>query len=363
VSSAVPRRVLTVVGARPQFIKAAPWCRALQAAGHEGVLLHTGQHYDAALSDQFFAECGLPLPDVHLHSGSGTHAEQTARIMIGVEAELLRRRPDVVVLFGDTNSTIAGSLAAAKVLVPVAHVEAGLRSFDRSMPEEINRVVTDHLSALLWAPGQTAVDNLAREGLTAGVELVGDIMVDALQDTLRRVSPVDVLGQWSLHERGYLVATIHRAANTAAGPLRMLVQALGRLSETVVWPMHPRTQDQLAHLGVALPANVLAVAPLGHREMVALVRHARMVLTDSGGLQKEAYWLRVPCITLRDATEWVETVTAGWNILVGSDVDKIVDAVTTFTPAEGYPVLYGDGQTASRCVASLERACEQWART
>ncbi len=314
------------------------------------------------MSDQFFAEFGLRPPEVNLQVGSGSHAEQTARMLVGIEAELLRRRPDVVVLFGDTNSTIAGGLAAAKMHVPVAHMEAGLRSFDRSMPEEVNRILTDHLAALLWAPGEVAVDNLRREGLTAGVELVGDIMVDALHDTLGRAHDLDILHRLSLLERGYLVATIHRAGNTLAAPLTSLVQAFGRLSEPVVWPMHPRTRAQLAGLDLRLPANVRAVSPLGHVEMMTLVRQARMVLTDSGGLQKEAYWLSVPCITLRESTEWVETVAAGWNILVGSDVDKIVDAVATFTPKAGHPDLYGDGRTAARCVDSLERACELWAQ-
>jgi UDP-GlcNAc3NAcA epimerase len=354
-------RVVTVVGARPQFIKAAPMCRALRQAGHEEFLVHTGQHYDPEMSRFFFEELDIPPPDVNLDVGSGSHAQQTGRMMTGVEEALLARKPDAVVLYGDTNSTLAGALAAAKLPVPIAHVEAGLRSFDRSMPEEINRVVTDRLSSLLWAPGRTAVENLRREGLTAGVELVGDIMVDALQAAVARSGGDGVLSRLGLRRRGYLVATIHRAANAEAAPLRSIVTALGRQLELVIWPLHPRMRARLEALGLQLPPNVRTIPPLGHLEMIALVRHARLVLTDSGGLQKEAYWLEVPCVTLRDTTEWVETVAAGWNTLVGSDTEKIVEAVGRAAPGPDHPVLYGDGQTAARCVASLERACDRWA--
>lgn len=357
------RRVVTVVGARPQFIKAAPMCRALRQAGHSEFLLHTGQHYDPEMSRRFFEELDIPTPDVNLDVGSGSHANQTARMMTGIEDVLLAQTPDAVVLYGDTNSTLAGALAAAKLQVPIAHVEAGLRSFDRSMPEEINRIVTDRLSSLLWAPGQTAVDNLRSEGLTTGVELVGDIMVDALQATIARAGGDAVLARLGLRERGYLVATIHRAANADAVPLQSIVTAFGRLSETVIWPIHPRMRARMDALGLQPSPNVRMVAPLGHLEMIALVRHARRVLTDSGGLQKEAYWLEVPCITLRDTTEWVETVAAGWNTLVGSDAAKIVKAVERVAPGSDHPVLYGDGMTAARCVASLERACDRWARS
>lgn len=356
------KRVVTVVGARPQFIKAAPMCRALREAGHSEFLVHTGQHYDSDMSQCFFDDLGIPDPDVNLGVGSSTHAHQTARMMTGIEEALVAQRPDIVVLYGDTNSTVAGALAAAKLQIPIAHVEAGLRSFDRSMPEEVNRVVTDHLASLLWAPGQIAVDNLRNEGLTVGVEMVGDIMLDALQATIALRRSDDVLVRFGLRERGYLLATIHRAENTEAAPLQSILTAFGRLSETVIWPVHPRTRAQIDALGLHPSPNVRWVAPLGHVEMITLLQQARLVLTDSGGLQKEAYWLKVPCVTLRETTEWVETVSAGWNTLAGSDAARIVEAVNRLTPGFDHQVLYGDGQTAARCVASLERACDRLAR-
>lgn len=330
--------------------------RALRQAGHSEFLVHTGQHYDHEMSQRFFDELDIQAPDVNLGVGSDTHAHQTARMMAGIEDILVAQQPDVVVLYGDTNSTVAGGLAAAKLGIPIAHVEAGLRSFDRGMPEEINRVVTDHLASLLWAPSQVATDNLRNEGIIAGVELVGDIMMDALRTTVARCGSDGVLARFGVRERGYLLVTVHRAENTNQVSLEAIVGALGRLSETVIWPVHPRTQAQLEALELLPPPNVHWVSPLGHLDMISLVQRARLVLTDSGGLQKEAYWLKVPCITLRQTTEWMETVSAGWNVLVGSDADLIVGAVREFVPAEGHPELYGDGQTAALCVASLEKA-------
>lgn len=345
--------VLTVVGARPQFVKAAVVSRALRRS-HREVLLHTGQHYDDAMSDLFFRELGLPAPDLHLGVGSGTHAEQTGRMLPGIEAAVRDHHPDVVLVYGDTNSTLAGALAAAKLGVAVAHVEAGCRSGDRAMPEEVNRVVADHLSRVLFCPTRVTVENLAREGITAGVHLVGDVMLDLCRERLPEAERRStLLGDLGLEPGGYLVATIHRAANTDdPSRLAALVVALGSLEEPVVFPVHPRTRAALG--GAALAPNVRAIEPVGHLDMLVLLRHARMVLTDSGGVQKEAFFLGTPCLTLREVTEWPETVEAGWNRLVGPDAEAIRSAVASWKP-KGMPPdgLFGDGRAAERIAVLL----------
>jgi UDP-GlcNAc3NAcA epimerase len=344
--------VVTVVGARPQFIKAAPVSAAFREHGIEQFLVHTGQHYDDEMSRDFFVELGLPEPDVNLGVGSGSHAVQTARMLEGMEQVILDRRPPLVVVFGDTNSTLAGALAGAKLAVPVAHVEAGLRSFDPTMPEEVNRVLTDHLARLLFSPTPTATSNLAAEGLTEGVHEVGDVMADVLLGETGRTRPAGALSG------PYVVATVHRAATTD-DPARLgaAVDLLLHLGLRVVFPVHPRTRQALerADLLADLDASpdVQLLAPQGHREMAALVASARAVVTDSGGLQKEAYILGVPCITLRTETEWVETVAAGWNILVDLDRAAAVAALDR-VPPDTRPALYGDGQ-ASRRIAEAVR--------
>lgn len=311
-------RVFTVVGARPQFIKAAPVSRALAAAGLTEALVHTGQHFDALMSDVFFDELDIPKPAYNLEVNSLGHGAMTGRMLEKLEEAMLRERPDLVLIYGDTNSTVAGALAAAKLHIPVAHVEAGLRSFNRRMPEEINRVVADHLSALLFCPTVTAVANLAGEGITSGVHAVGDVMFDTTLAAIERArTRSTILAREKLEPKGYAVATIHRAENTddAERFARVLawLEAAAR-ERPVIMPAHPRTRKLMERLGVA-PAGVRLIEPLGYLDMALLVNNAAAVFTDSGGLQKEAYFHRVPCVTLRDETEWVETVEAGWNRL------------------------------------------------
>jgi UDP-N-acetylglucosamine 2-epimerase len=350
-------KVVTVVGARPQFVKAGPVSRALASAGHAEVLVHTGQHYDPNMSAIFFDELGLPAPAHHLGVGSGSHAAQTGAMLERVERVIDGERPDWVLVYGDTNSTLAAALAAAKLHVPVAHVEAGLRSFNRRMPEEVNRVLVDHVSALLLVPGQRAVDNLAAEGLTRGVHVIGDVMVDALEAALARAAGRStVLARLGLAERRYVLLTLHRQENTDdRARLTSIMSALRRLGETVVFPVHPRTRKALAACaGEAAEAdNLVMIDPVGYLDMVSLEQSARLILTDSGGVQKEAYWLGVPCVTLRDETEWTETVDCGWNRLAGVDADRIESAVRGFAPPAARPPLYGDGHAAGRVAALL----------
>ncbi|MBI2724009.1 MAG: UDP-N-acetylglucosamine 2-epimerase (non-hydrolyzing) [Chloroflexi bacterium] len=348
-------KVVTVVGARPQFIKAAPLSRALRER-HTEILVHTGQHYDDTMSGVFFAELGLPDPDVHLGVGSGTHAAQTARILERLAPVLAVESPDAVIIFGDTNSTLAAALAAAKLGIPIAHVEAGLRSGVRSMPEEINRIVADRLSTWLFAPTDTAVRHLAAEGLTAGVVETGDIMYDALlQNAPAAAERSTLVRELALTPRSFALATVHRAANTDdVGRLGAIIEALTLLHEPVVLPLHPRTRAALMGTDIEVEAPVRIIDPVGYGDMLALEQAARVVLTDSGGVQKEAYMLGVPCVTLRDETEWPETLAGGWNILAGAEVDAIVAAARRPAPSSAPPQVFGDGHAAARIVAALE---------
>ncbi|HVP01725.1 MAG TPA: UDP-N-acetylglucosamine 2-epimerase (non-hydrolyzing) [Solirubrobacteraceae bacterium] len=350
-------RVLTVIGNRPQFIKAAAVSQFLRAE-HEELLVHTGQHYDDELSSVFFEELGIPAPDRELGIGGGSNTEQTARMLAALAPLLEAERPDAVLVYGDTNSTLAGGLAAAQARVPVAHVEAGMRSFDRTMPEELNRVLTDHLSDLLLCPSPVAVANLEREGVAGRVEEVGDVMVDvALLLEPRARENTAALARAGVEPGRYVLATAHRAANVDDPVrLRRLVDLLIAVPGPVVLPLHPRTRARLERAGwlAELEAGgVTVLPPLGYVDFTALLLHARALLTDSGGAQKEAYVAGVRCVTLRDTTEWVETVESGWNALVDLDVARALAALERPLPP-ARPPLYGDGHAGARVVAALE---------
>lgn len=339
-------KIMSIVGARPQFIKCAPVSRELRK-NHQEVLTHTGQHYDPEMSDVFFEELEIPKPDYHLGVGSGPHGKQTGECLGRIEEVLIKEQLDLVLVYGDTNSTLAGGLAAAKLHIPVAHVEAGLRSFDRTMPEEINRVLVDHLSDLLFCPTQTAVDNLRSEGITKGVFLTGDVMVDALEynkEIARERSKI--LEKYSLTPGKYLILTVHRPSNTDnPDHMEHIIGAIGDCGLPTIFPVHPRTKKYLISFGLwdRMPGNIIPCDPLGYLDMLAAMGSAGKILTDSGGVQKEAYLLSVPCITLRENTEWVETVEAGWNVLVGADREKIGAMVREFLPSGGHPDLFGSG--------------------
>lgn len=350
-------RVCSIVGARPQFIKAASVSRAIRASGLDEVLVHTGQHYSANMSEAFFEELGIPAPDYNLGIGSGTHARQTGAMLVEIETCLEEENPDLVLVFGDTNSTLAGGLAAAKLGVPVAHVEAGLRSFNRSMPEEINRVLVDHLSSVLLCPSSAAINNLAAEGVIENVHLIGDVMLDVLQTNLEATNTKAVLSEFSLEEQGFVLATIHRAGNTdSEDRLRGILAGLEEITRSglqVIFPVHPRTAERIKALPFQ-PENILVVDPLPYRTLIGLQGSAKAVITDSGGMQKEAYWLGTPCITVRDETEWIETVEVGWNRLCEADPAEISRAVTELKVPEVRPELYGDGRAGQRVAAAIE---------
>jgi UDP-N-acetylglucosamine 2-epimerase len=349
-------RVMSVVGNRPQFVKAAPLSRALRAVGTE-VLVHSGQHYDPDLADLFFEELGIPRPDHALGVGRGTPLAQIAAIITALEGLIAADRPDVVLVYGDTTTTLAGALAAAKTGVPLAHVEAGLRSFDRTMPEEQNRVVTDHLSDLLLCPTAVAVANLAREGVTGGVHMVGDVMFDAALMFREAALRTGALADLGLDPGGYALITVHRAAATdTPEALGALLEVLRAVPGPAVFPVHPRTRGKLEAAGLweqagAIP-GVRLLPPVGYLPFTALLAGARVVLTDSGGVQKEAFFHGVPCVTLRETTEWVETVEHGFNRLTGMDAARVRAALAQPPRMpETRPDLYGDGNAAGRIAA------------
>ena len=345
---------MTVVGARPQFIKAGPVSRALREGGHEEFLVHTGQHYDYGMSQVFFDELDVPRPHVNLGVASDSHGRQTGQMMARIDGVLHAEGPDWVLVYGDTNSTMAGALVAAKMRIPVAHVEAGLRSFNRDMPEEINRLVTDHVSTLLCCPTQRAVDQLAAEGIEEGVALTGDVMLDAFEyDRSLAWRKPSVLQGLGLSAGEYGLLTLHRPANTDDRKMFALRMAqVAAVNAAVVWPTHPRSVPALKVQG-GPPSNVRLIEPVGRLEMIRLLEGASALITDSGGLQKEAFWAKVPCFTLREETEWEETVESGWNSLVGSAPEALRDAMDGWQRPAEWPPLYGDGRAGEAVVDGL----------
>ena len=349
-------KLATIVGARPEFVKLEPVSRALRLR-HEEIIIHTGQHYDYRMSAQFFDELAIPAPDYNLEVGSGTHGVQTARILEAIEPVLMKEHPDWVIVFGDTNSTLASALAAAKLQIPIAHIEAGLRSFNWSMPEEINRVVTDHLSQRLFCPTKTAQRHLSSEGITQGVELVGDVTYDILLHLQPRLAAQvqALLPALDVAAHAYFLVTIHRPLNTDDPvAMRNIAHALNRLEMPVVFPIHPRTRKCLQGYDITWGEHVRFIEPIGYIAMLALEQAAYRVITDSGGIQKEAFLLGVPCVTLREETEWTETVESGWNVLVGSRWQAILSAIQLPKPEPPQHNPYGAGNAATRIVQSLE---------
>mgnify|MGYP001160571921 CR=1 FL=1 len=348
-------KIASVVGVRPQFVKASAVSRELRKK-HDEILIHTGQHYDYQMNKVFFEELNIPEPDYHLDIGSGSHGYQTGEMLKKIEEVLIKERPDLVLTYGDTNSTLAGALAASKLHIKTAHVESGLRSFDRSMPEEINRILTDHCSDILFCPTENAVENLKKEGITENVYLTGDVMVDSLlynREIAEKKS--NILSELGLKSKGYIVATVHRAGNTDdEQKMKNIVDAFSELNQMIVFPLHPRTEKFLRLYGLyeKLKYSVILTQPLGFFEFIHLMSHAKIVLTDSGGIQKEAYVLKVPCITLRENTEWVETIEDGWNVLVGTNKSKIIEMVRHFNSSlNTHSNRFGNGN-ASRIIAS-----------
>jgi UDP-GlcNAc3NAcA epimerase len=352
-------KILSVVGARPEFIQAMPISRALSAHDQE-IVVHTGQHYDYQMSQTFFDELEIPAPDYNLGVGSGSHAHQTAEIMTKLEEVILQEKPDLVILRGDTNSTIASALVAGKLTIPFAHVEAGERSFNPAMPEEINRLVADRLANFHFCVSQAAVDNLTAEGISETVYQVGDVMLDALMYArpLARTRS-NILNRLNIEPQKYSLVTIHRSAN-ADDPvrLRQIFSALDQVQETVILPTHPRTAKVLAALNLHLEKHIKMIDPVGYFDMLSLEENARLIATDSGGVQREAYYLSIPCLTLRDETEWVATIETGWNILVGADPKKILNAWFNIKPPSKHPNIYGNGTAAHRIVEIINGILE-----
>ncbi|WP_137291601.1 non-hydrolyzing UDP-N-acetylglucosamine 2-epimerase [Natronorubrum halophilum] len=351
-------RVCSIVGARPQFIKAAVVSRELRSVGEE-ILIHTGQHYDEELSDVFFEELGIPEPDHNLGVKSDTHGRQTAKMIAAIEPIVEDTDPDVLLLYGDTNSTLAGAIVGSKCDVCVAHVEAGLRSYNREMPEEINRVLTDHASDLCFAPSERAVETLAGEGITDGVYWTGDVMYDNILAVRERVATQStVLEDLGISADEFILATVHRQSNTdQRANLEAILAGLSSASLPVVFPAHPRTVAKLEEYGLWEQAadDLEIIEPQGYLDFVRLLDTAERVVTDSGGVQKEAFFLETPCVTLREETEWTETVDCGWNELVGPNTDRIRDALQTDQEPDSNPYPYGDGSAGQRIVSILHQ--------
>ena len=350
-------KCITIIGARPQFIKAAPMSSAMISAGLEEVLIHTGQHFDNEMSQVFFDELKIPHPKYNLGISGGSHAQMTGQMLESIEEVIIEESPDFVLVYGDTNSTLAGSLAASKIHVPVVHMEAGLRSFNKKMPEEVNRILTDHISALLLCPSDTAISNLKNEGIEEGVLEVGDIMADASKQALKIISNTENylpnVADFNF-ENEFDLLTLHRAENTDdESKIRDIFKAFEHAKRPILFPIHPRTRKKIAELAISLPNQITICEPFGYLSMASVLALSANVFTDSGGLQKEAYWAKKPCITLREETEWVETLACGANRLVGTDQEKIISSFELNEGIQFSDSLYGDGNSAPVCVTAI----------
>ena len=355
-------QIITIIGARPQFIKAAAVSRAITNYGTaiREQIIHTGQHYDSNMSDVFFEELAIPEPKFNLGIGGGTHGQNTGRMIEAIENILLNEKPDAVLVYGDTDSTLAGAIAATKIQLPIIHIESGLRSFNRRMPEEINRILTDHASDFLFTPTSIASDNLSREGIPRQrIFLVGDVMLDSTklfgEISDRRSNMVEALG---LSPKKYVLATIHRKESTDdKRTLTSIVQGIGCSSEQIIGPIHPRTKNRIEQMGLSIPSNITFIEPVGYLDMLQLEKHARLIATDSGGIQKEAYFHGIPCLTVRSETEWTELVDAGWNVLANpNDFHQITQALKTHDiPPNSSELMYGDGKASEKIIEVIDR--------
>jgi UDP-GlcNAc3NAcA epimerase len=352
------KKVMTIAGTRPQLVKVAAVSRVLRESFEE-VLVNTGQHYDYQMAGVFFDELKIPKPDYDLGIGSDTHGRQTGKMLIAVEEVVEREKPDVILVYGDTNSTLAGAIVASKLHIPLVHIEAGLRSYNKKMPEEINRIMTDHVATLLFAPSDLAVENLAQEGIQEGVHQVGDVMYDAVLYNMEIAEQEHSLGKFNLMSGQYILSTIHRAENTDnRDRLEAILKAFKALDEKVVLPLHPRTKSKIEVFGLnSILENapkIEIIEPLSYLEMLLLEKHAKAIVTDSGGVQKEAYFAKVPCVTLRDQTEWTETIEAGWNQLVNPLTDNLPEILANVESGKPIENLYGDGEAAKKIIAIMK---------
>ncbi|MBZ9607803.1 UDP-N-acetylglucosamine 2-epimerase (non-hydrolyzing) [Clostridium estertheticum] len=349
-------KILTVVGARPQFIKAAAVSNIIRNE-HEEILIHTGQHYDENMSKIFFEELKIPKPSYNLEVGSGGHGMQTGTMLIALEEIYIKEKPDMVLVYGDTNSTFAGAICASKLRIPVAHIEAGLRSFNMNMPEEQNRILTDHISKYLFAPTTSAVKNLSTEGITKGVHNIGDVMYDATLNFLKiSKEKSKIMKKLNLYQEEFILATIHRAENTNdINRLRNISEALNESGKKIILPLHPRTKKYMDDYDLKFNNNIKIIDPVGYLDMISLEMYCKKIVTDSGGVQKEAFFMNKPCITMREETEWVETVENGWNIIVGTDKTKILEGIVNFMPNKSQQNVFGDGHAAEKILKIINK--------
>ncbi|MBO1511765.1 non-hydrolyzing UDP-N-acetylglucosamine 2-epimerase [Metabacillus bambusae] len=351
------KKILTIVGARPQFIKLAPVSRELRRSYQE-IIVNTGQHYDHNMAGVFFEELNIPTPDYDLGVGSGSHGKQTGDMLAKIEQVIFDEQPDAVLVYGDTNSTLAGALAASKLHIPLFHVEAGLRSYNKLMPEEVNRVLTDHISSLLFCPTEHAISNLKKEGITENAIAVGDVMYDAVKYNIKIAEKNYSLAKFNVEKGNYILATIHRAENTDdKSRLEAIFKSLNLLADPIILPLHPRTEKLLKENGlyhlIEESTNIKIISPVSYLEMLLLEQNAKAIITDSGGVQKEAYFAKVPCFTLRDQTEWVETVEVGWNLLVNPIEHDLAHLITSFKEPSYVENLYGDGNASLKIVEHI----------